>query len=96
MLIADLLITPLWVISGVALWQRRTLGYVVGTGLLFQASMLFVALLVFFILQPFITDAPFPAEDFVAIFAMGAVCSVPFGLTVRGVAQKSISGERKQ
>ncbi len=87
-LVADLLTTPLWVIGGVALWWRRTLGYVAGTGLLFQASMLFVALLVFFILQPFIAGAPFPAEDFVVILTMGLVCFVPFGLFVRGIVRR--------
>jgi hypothetical protein len=86
-LVADLLITPLWVIGGVALWRRRAFGYVVGTGLLFQASMLFVALLVYFILQPFIAGVPFPAEDFVVILVMGLVCFVPFGLFVRGIVK---------
>ncbi len=70
-----------------ALWRRRTLGYVAGTGLLFQASMLFVALLVFFILQPFIAGVPFPAEDFVVILAMGLVYFIPFGLFVRGIVK---------
>jgi len=87
-LVADLLTTPLWVIGGVALWRRRTLGYVVGTGLLFQASMLFVALLVFFILQPFIAGAPFPVEDFGVILAMGLVCFAPFGLFLWGIVRK--------
>lgn len=86
-LVADLLVTPLWVIGGVALWRRRALGYVSGAGLLFQASMLFVALLVFFILQPVIAGVPFPVEDFVVIFAMGLVCFVPCGLFVRGIVK---------
>lgn len=87
-LVADLLVTPLWVIGGAALWRRRALGYVAGAGLLFQASMLFVALLVFFILQPFVAGVPFPAEDFVVIFVMGLICFVPCGLFVRGVASR--------
>jgi len=82
---ADLLITPAWVIGGILLWRRQALGYVTGMGLLFQASMLFVGLLVFFILQPVVTGAPFPMEDFAATFGMGLVCFVPFGLFVRGV-----------
>lgn len=85
-LVADLLTTPVWVVGGVQLWRRRALGYVSGAGLLFQASMLFVGLLVFFILQPFLTAAPFPMEDFVVIFGMGLVCFIPFGLFVRGAA----------
>jgi hypothetical protein len=86
-LVADLLVTPLWVAGGVALWRRRALGYVAGTGLLFQASMLFVALLVFFIVQPFIAAVPFPVEDFVVILVMGSVCFIPFGLFIRGIVK---------
>ncbi len=86
-LVADGLITPFWILGGLYLWRKQPLGYVAGTGLLFQASMLFVALLVFFILQPFVTGVPFPVEDFVVILVMGSVCFVPFGLFVRGIAK---------
>jgi O-antigen/teichoic acid export membrane protein len=47
--------------------------------------MLFVALLIFFILQPFLTATPFPVTDFIVIAVMGLVCFIPFGLFVRGV-----------
>ncbi len=83
--IADLLITPCWVVGGILLWRKQALGYVCGAGLLFQASMLFVGLLVFFILQPIVTSAPFPIDDFVVIFVMGLFCFVPFVLFVRGL-----------
>jgi hypothetical protein len=83
--VADLLTIPVWVIGGVLLWRRQALGYVTGAGLLFQASMLFIGLLVFFVLQPFLTATPFPSEDFVAVLVMGLVCFIPFGLFVRGV-----------
>ena len=82
--VADVLLAPAWIIGGILLWRRRAFGYVVGAGLLFQLSMLFVGLLVFFILQPILTSAPFPVEDFVVIFVMGFVCFIPFGLFVRG------------
>jgi len=87
-LTADLAITPAWVIGGVLLWRQQVWGYVTGAGLLFQASMLFIGLLVFFILQPFLAEVPFPVEDFVVIFVMGLVCFVPFGLFIRGVLSK--------
>mgnify|MGYP000924437157 CR=1 FL=1 len=79
-IIADLLITPLWVLGGVWLWRKRPLGYATGAGLLFQASMLFVGLLAFFILQPFVAGVPFPLVDFVVILVMGLVVFIPFGL----------------
>jgi membrane protein implicated in regulation of membrane protease activity len=84
-LVADLLIMPACVVGGVLLWRQQAFGYVTGVGLLFQASMLFIGLLVFFILQPFLTASPFPVDDFVVVFVMGLVCFVPFGLSVRGV-----------
>jgi len=86
--IADLIITPAWVMGGIWLWRHRALGYVTGAGLLFSASMLFIGLLVFFVLQPFLTATPFPLADFVVIFVMGLVCFIPFVLFVRGAASK--------
>lgn len=84
-LVADGLTTPFWILVGLYLWRKQPLGYVSGAGLLFQASMLFVGLLSFFILQPFVAGVPFPLEDFVVVLVMGLVCFVPFGLFLRGV-----------
>jgi hypothetical protein len=86
-LIADLLTTPWWVVGGALLWRRSAWGYAAGAGLLFTASMLFIGLLVFFILQPFTAGAAFPAADFVVILAMGLVCFIPTGLFLRGAAR---------
>ena len=83
---ADFLITPAWVIGGVLLWRRMELGYVIGLGLLFQASMLFIGLIIFLLLQPFfLTTAPFVLADVVVIFILGSICFIPFVLFVRGV-----------
>ncbi len=83
--IADFLIVPAWVIGGVLLWRCKEFGYVIGLGLLFQASMLFIGLIVFLLLQPFLTSAQFVLVDVVVIFSMGLVCFIPFALFVRGV-----------
>jgi len=40
-------------------------------------------LFVFFLLQLFLLDEPFPVEGFVVIFGMGLVCFIPFVLFVR-------------
>lgn len=82
---ADFVIIPVWIIGGVMLWRRQAFSYVLGPGLLFQSSMLFIGLLVFFILQPFLTATPFPMEDFVVICIMGLVFFIPLGLFVQGV-----------
>lgn len=83
--VADFLITPAWVVCGVLLWQRKAFGYVAGLGLLFQASMLFIGLIIVLLLQPFLTAAPFSLVDVVVIFAMGLICFIPFALFIRGV-----------
>ena len=89
--ISDSLIAPAWIIGGVLLWRRRELGYVTGLGLLLQGSMLFVALIVFFLLQPFLTAAPFALVDVVVISVMGLVCFTPLALFARGVVSNRSS-----
>lgn len=85
LLTSDFLISPALIVGGVLLWRREALGYVVGLGLLFQASMLFIALIAFLLLQPLLTSAPFAPADIVVIAIMGLICSIPFALFVRGV-----------
>ena len=86
--VTDFVLTPAWVIGGVLLWRRRALGYVTGLGLLFQASMLFIGLILIMIIRPFITEAQFVLSDVLVVFVMGMVSFIPFGLFVRGVASK--------
>jgi hypothetical protein len=85
--ISDFLTTPAWVVGGILLWRRKAFGYVTGLGLLFQGSMLFIALIAFLLLQPFLTSAPFAAVDIVVIFVMGLICFIPFALFARGVGK---------
>ena len=87
-LISDFLLAPASIIGGVLLWRRQALGYVVGAGLLFQSSMLFIGLIVFLFLQPLLTTAPFVLADVIVVFVMGLICFIPFGLFVRGVTSK--------
>jgi hypothetical protein len=85
--IADLVMLPLWVAGGVSLLRRKPFGYTSAAGLLFMSSMLFIGLLVFFVLQPIMTDLPFPTVDFVVVLVMGMISFVPFGLYLRGVGR---------
>jgi hypothetical protein len=85
--VADFLTTPAWIIGGILLWQRKAFGYVAGLGLLFQGSMLFIALIAFLLLQPFITSAPFALADVIIIFVMGLIIFVPFALFLRGASK---------
>lgn len=86
--ISDFFTSPMLIIGGVLLWRRRAFGYLAGLGLLFQASMLFIALVLFLIVQPVLTDAPFALLDVVVVLVMGLVCFVPFGLYLRGVVRR--------
>jgi hypothetical protein len=86
--VADLVISPALIVGGVLLWRREPLGYVAGTGLLFQASMLFIGLIAILLLQPLLTTAPFLPVDTIVVFLMGLVCFVPLALFLRGVASK--------
>lgn len=87
LLVVDFLMAPAWIIGGVLLWRRQALGYVGGTGLLFQTSMLFIGLIMIMLLQPLLTDAAFSLIDIVVVFIMGLICFVPFVLFVRGVVR---------
>jgi hypothetical protein len=57
--------------------RREPLGYVAGTGLLFQASSLFVGLIFVLILGPFIAGTPFVLADVVVVFIFGLTSSDP-------------------
>lgn len=87
LLVADFLMAPAWIMGGILLWRRQALGYVGGTGLLFQASMLFIGLIMFLLLQPLLTGAHFDLVDVIMVFMMGLICFIPFAFFVRGVAR---------
>lgn len=87
-LIADLALSTVWIAGGAWLLRRMPLGYVSGLGLLFAGSMLFIALIVFLLLQPVLTDAPFLLTDIIVVFIMGLICFIPFVLFMRGVLTK--------
>jgi hypothetical protein len=86
--ITDLILAPAFIIGGLLLWRRAALGYVTGLGLLFQASMLFIGLIVILIIRPYITTAQFAPVDVLLVTLMGMVCFVPFVLFLRGVNSK--------
>lgn len=85
LLIADVVFSVAWIVGGVLLWRRQALGYVLGAGLLFQASVLFVGLILVLLLRPLLTPAPFVLADVIVIAGMTSICLVPFALFTRGV-----------
>lgn len=89
-LIADLVLSVLWIVGGILLLRRMPLGYISGLGLLFAGCMLFVGLIAFLLLQPLLTDAPFVLVDVIVVAVMGLICFIPFGLYLRGTLSKAI------
>jgi hypothetical protein len=83
--VADFLITPAWIICGVLLFRGKAFGYVTSLGLLFQASMLFIGLIIVLLLQPLISNALFSFVDVLVTFVLGLICFIPFLLFLRGI-----------
>lgn len=84
-LIADIVLSILWICGGAFLLTKKPIGYVSGLGLLLAASMLFIGLILYLFLQPVLTDASFAFIDVIVVFIMGMVCFIPTGLFIRGV-----------
>jgi len=82
--IADLLVMLLWIGSGVQLWSHRAFGYKTGLAVLFQGVTLFAGLILFFLLQPWLSGAPVPVTDLLVILVMSLAAFFPFVLFLRG------------
>lgn len=87
-LVADVVISTLWIVGGILLLRQKSLGYVSGLGLLITGSELFIGLILFLLLQPIFTDVPLALVDVIVVFIMGMVCFIPTGLFMRGVLSK--------
>lgn len=91
--IADMAISPVMLIGGIMLWCKKALGYSAGLGLLYMTSMLFIALIAFFILQPVVSSTTFKLVDTLVIMVMGMICFVPFFLFSKRVWKIQNAGE---
>ena len=87
--IADLVLSTLLSIGGILLFQRKSLGYASGMGLLFAASALFIGVILIVLFQPVLTGIPFVLEDVIVLSGMALVCVIPTGLFMRGVLSAS-------
>ena len=83
--ITDFIFAPVFILTGMSLWKKKALGYVGGLGLLFLASMLFVGLIFFLMLEPVLTNTPFSPMDLIIICILGAISFLPLVLFIRGV-----------
>lgn len=83
--VADVLLSVFMVLGGVQLWRKQELGYVLGLGMLFQMSMLFLALIAVMALHPLFLGGVMPWGDILAVFLMGFVTFIPCVMFVLGI-----------
>ncbi len=86
--IADLVITPLWLIVGILLWRRHALGFGLGLTVLFHANSLFFGLVLFLLLQPRFSSTTINITDLVVIIFMAMVALFPFVLFLIGINKR--------
>ena len=84
--IADLTLSPAWLVGGFLLWRREALGYVAGAGLLLLYSLLFIGLITVMVFQGLFFASPIDVAGIVVMLVMGLICFIPFALFVRGAA----------
>jgi hypothetical protein len=84
-LIADIILSAIWIAGGLLLLFRKPLGYASGLGLLFSGSMLFIALVIFLLLGPVLMGQPVVLADVMVVLLLGSTCFVPFYYYLRGV-----------
>jgi hypothetical protein len=94
--ISDFTISPFLIFGGILLWRQKTFGYVSGLALLFQASMLFIGLIIFLIIEPLLTTTPFLLVDVIVVSIMGLICFIPLILFIRGILTQENSSPSKK
>ena len=82
---ADLLSIAAWMSAGIWMVGRKTAGYRMGPAALFQASLLFLSLIVVMAIQPLFGVGVYGAVDFAVIAFMSLVCWVPFFLQLQAL-----------
>ncbi len=84
--IADFsVLAPAWLVGGFLMWQRKTLGYVAGVGLLLLSSMMFVGPIFALVFPIFYSGSPVDVTGILFMLVAGLICFIPFALFVRGI-----------
>ncbi len=81
--IADAVVCPLWIISGIFLFTKTKAGYIAGFISYFHGSMLFIALMIFLVIQPILCHTEFIIVDLLVIAIMSLVFLIPCILLAR-------------
>lgn len=84
--LADLFLSLTWIAGGTALWRKTSLGLTLGGSLLYQGSMLFLAVILLLLVQPFVLGGAIIWVDVIVLAVMALVVFIPLGLFMRGVS----------
>ncbi|HHY30399.1 MAG TPA: hypothetical protein GX520_06895 [Syntrophaceticus sp.] len=81
--IADAVICPFWIISGILLFKKTAAGFTAGCVSYFHGSLLFIALIIFMVIRPMLCDMKLVTEDLLFIGVMTLIFLVPAVLITR-------------
>lgn len=87
--IADAILCSLWIVCGILLIGKPKNGGIPVFVCFFHGSMLFLALLLFMIMQPLVCGTEFVLADFLVILLMSMTFVVPLILFIRGLAKEA-------
>jgi hypothetical protein len=87
-LVADTVLSSLWIAGGILLIMRKPLGIASGLGLLFSESALFIALVIYLLQGPVLTGILLNPGDILVVIVMGMVCFIPFYFYLRALRSK--------
>lgn len=80
--LTDLLVSPAWILAGALLVLKRPAGFSLSIAVLFQASLLFLGLIVLLLVRPSMTDVPFDLGELLAVCVLGLLAFLPFAVLV--------------
>ena len=86
---ADLVISTVWFINGVALLRKKPRGYTIGLGSLFVTCTLFFGLIAYMLMAPSIAGRELVISEVVQVLIMSLIGIIPTVLYWRGVVIRS-------
>jgi hypothetical protein len=80
--LTDFLVSPAWILAGGLLLWKRPAGFGLSVAALFQASLLFLGLIVLLLVRPALTDVPFDLGELISVCVLSLLAFVPFAVLV--------------
>lgn len=76
--LTDFFVSPAWILAGGLLVWKHPAGFSLSVAALFQASLLFLGLIVLLLVRPALTDVPFDLGELIAVCILSLLAFVPF------------------